>query len=318
MKKHIIPIFLVVLSVALTACGQTSSVEQFEKALVSQNAASANEIYTKQIAGNADLEKQAADQVSAILDNTYSQYQSGQLTEDQAAEIYGACAGVKGVRSLVEAAFGEFRQLQTSDKAYSTAIAAMADGDYLKACADFQNVIPADPEFAKAQAFIKDCQSKYVSQFVADIQAKIKAGDLTDARLSIDDVLTMFPDSAEIKALSDGLTNEFIKYYGSEIEQLIGKDEYAQALVAAEQAKAYIPDADQIKTWVSQINLQAGAYYSGLADQCAAGSDYAGAVKELEKALQFLPGFEAYTSQLSSYQTKIPANWSSLPSFNFD
>ncbi len=197
----------------------------------------------------------------------------------------------------------------------------MQTGDYQTAIAAFGSVIPVDPQYTKAQAFLADCQAKFVDGFVADIEAKVRAqiaaGQLADAQTTVNDALAVCPDSAELLALSQGVTDEFIRYYGAEIEQLMGKEEYARALAAVKEAQNYIQNVDKVKSWISQIYQGAGRHYSSLMKNASSSNDQA-TLQQLENALQDLPGLEKYIPDWNHYSDKFDFGGYSLPSgFDF-
>lgn len=182
MKKYCKPMkafCIVCLILVLVSCSAANS---FENSVVSGNYANAITIYNNKILGNSSKESEAKNFLLKYMQDTSSNFASGQIDETTAGNAFDCLLKIEDELDILNVelthTLDHFTALQTSKENYKAAVEALETSDYEKAMPLFAEVNEADTEnFTLAQEQLETARDEYKMERMIKLQTALEASE---------------------------------------------------------------------------------------------------------------------------------------------
>lgn len=170
-------------------------INQFERALNSQDPSQAVEIYNESIKGNLNYESKFKENALKELEIIKTDYLTQKVTFDEARNLLKTYQKIESVNSNATKIQDFIKTIECSRLAYSNAQEAFAEGDIERTIQKLLKVESIDEEnFQKAQEQIDSLKEDYIQSVIEKVDKLLKEKNYEVALSTLTTALEFFPN----------------------------------------------------------------------------------------------------------------------------
>lgn len=304
----------IIVLLSTTSCG--SKAKSFENQVKTGNYSKAIEIYNDSISGNSNSEYEASSFLENLLDEKWTEYVEGNITDEDFMLIYTTVQKINDEVSVLpnlEHRYLNYLNMKASKENYSKGLASAQNGDYADAIVSLSAVLSEDQgNYSAAQ----DKLAEVVDTYIAEAEQLAESGSFDEAISCIQDVMNYVDDTS---SLEDALTDLNTKKVEKAIREAYNQKDYIT--VFHENAAACDNEYVVISSEMADMYTASTTAYlddltkkaeKALGDQ----KDYASAIEILQSAIAEVDGDDNLIAEIeekiANYQEYIPVALTSL------
>lgn len=237
--KRIFFILAVIIVIIFTIIGCTNPASSFENAVSNGNYEEAIEIYQDKLAGNSTSENEAIAYLESYLDYGWSNYVTGNLTEQGFFNRYTTLKNINDalhVMDDLDSLYQTYLAVKASKEAFTNAISYSRDGDYRSAIEALSYVVPEDTEhYEAAQSKLANAISDYQESVIDSTVQLADAGRFDEAIGCVEEAITVIGNT---EALDNSLRELHTERYSNEMDTAYTAGDYASVIETYASAKS--------------------------------------------------------------------------------
>lgn len=230
---------------------KSTDVKRFASLLLDNEYADAAELYNAKIAGNTELEAEAATCIETYLSQIEAQVLSGECDQ---ASAKTKCATVEKVYSQTGCTVDNYGELTdsvdralASKVAYNSGISLMESGNYADAVAELSKVLPEDSDYADACEKLESASANYVQDVIKKADESIAEDDYMKAASLLKEATQIMPDDATLLAKLNTCEKNYIAKVISDADAAFTDyTKYEDALRIIQAGLQNYPDNDEL------------------------------------------------------------------------
>lgn len=188
-------------------------VEEFLEEVDNNNVNEARDIYREEINGNPELEEDAQAELITRLENAYSDYNSGTISDTEATVIFNTVSSLNVLKdSDISPIRDSLDQLISSKSAYDAAEAFYNSGDYYNAYQQYMLVIPDDSNYSDAVSQASVAADQYIAAVQTQVDEYRANNDYVSAITSVREALSLMPNNQTFLTAQTTLETEYLQY----------------------------------------------------------------------------------------------------------
>lgn len=230
---------------------KSTDVKRFASLLIDNEYANAVELYNAKIAGNTELEAEAATCIETYLSQIEAQVLSGECDQ---ASAKAKCATVEKIYSQTGCTVDNYGELTesvdralASKVAYKSGISLMEAGNYADAVAELSKVLPEDSDYADACEKLETASENYVQDVIKRADESIAEDNYMKAASLLKDAIRIIPDDATLLAKLNTCEKNYIAKVISDADAVFTDyTKYEDALRIIQAGMQNYPDNDEL------------------------------------------------------------------------
>ncbi len=260
-KSLAITALTLLIAVGITACGKGSGeagfgaenkeVKDFVACLQENAYEDAIAQYNTAIAGNAELEAEAAECMNSYMADISAGLLSGKY-DAGAAEVRSTTA--QKVHSSTGCQISEYDELISdieqalaSRAAYESGLELFESENYREAITEFELVLPEDANYENASAKSKEASELYKEKVLEEAELLQKNGDYLEAISVLEEAAEIITEDSTLLSKINTCERQYISQTISDAEAVFtGADQYEEALGIIQSALAHYPDDPEL------------------------------------------------------------------------
>ncbi len=296
----------------------TSPPSQVVKALNNGEYANAAEIYNEEVAGNFIWRWLSTRMLENFLDSTVTDYESGELTYEEAVARFNALSALGS--ETISASASEYLErisiLQDSQEAFEEAESLYSEGEYMEAAELYAQVSEDSSLYEEAQTKLDECHDLYVAEVLEMTSDPVSQSDYRSCLSIVNIAVDVFPEDEDLLRrqadLEEGYQTLVKSDAMSEANEAVASSDYESAISVLEDALEVLPEDSEL---TSMLNSARSAYEESIVSQANTlvdNGDYDGALALLSEALGVLPDSETLSQLYDTTEANQPVKLSSL------
>ena len=319
MKKEIcILLTVITMLIGLAGCG--SSADSFENHVKNGDYIKAIEFYQKEFAGNSGSENTAKAFLQNYLEESWSNYVAGTITEQDFINAYTTLEKLDGELSLLsnlDKVYQQYTFIKKSKESYAQGIALIDSGSLEEAIEAFSYVLPDDVEnYENAQVKQKEAITRYQENVITNAEQLADAGDFEEAVANVRAAEQVVGATTELEGC---LSDLYTRKYEDSIEKAFSSSDYLAVIRVYTEAltNSYVViSSDMTSKYSSSQTTYLNAVFSKAGTAFGDNKNYTEAIQVLREAMSEANGIADLTSELELkleyYKEYIPVYVTSL------
>ena len=242
----------VVSKIPQTAINNQLYVDEFLNYIKNGEYIKAVEIYNDELYGNYQLELEASDGVSILLEELVKDVLSGKTSENEAEMIMGTVGNVLSEVPVTVEDYDDFREKLYEAVESKAAFLAGKEleemGEYIEAIVSFKVVLKADSNYREASAAIERCAGIAKENAVTSAEALAKDGRYIEAIQELYEIKEVVLNDSEVVSKITVYEKAYISDTVLSAEEVFvtPAEDYSEALDIINAALQYFPDSKDL------------------------------------------------------------------------